>query len=256
MWPFVQILYLLRDRRKLIAKEKDMKQISNTTPTPPLANFSDNHKQDNESVYVSFFKKATEEPGYVYLFESRTDILKLGFTRNLGKRVKSLSRGNGELQIVLAISGSMEDKFTIRSKIARICSSPANEEWYPSICRKAIVECMMEFLVCRKEERRGHQIGVIQHRLPAIFPEMLVELLERTQFVIARYKEAEASDEIINFCEKRASKIKTLFSLSRFWLRDNPQKSTNNLMDKTLNDLLVLQERTESKLGYDDDIPF
>lgn len=76
-------------------------------------------------------KQMYKSVGFIYLFESSLNLLKLGFTKNIKSRLKQLQRWNGELTIINIIEGSVYKEKEIH-KILHATGEYFGDEWYPT----------------------------------------------------------------------------------------------------------------------------
>ena len=85
-------------------------------------------------------KKKKSEMGYIYLFEG-VNVLKLGYSKNVKQRLKTLSRWNGELELVAVKKGTMNKEKTIHS-ILHSTGDSFGDEWYPAYRKYEILKVM------------------------------------------------------------------------------------------------------------------
>jgi hypothetical protein len=74
-------------------------------------------------------KRGKTQQGYIYLFEGG-NALKLGFTANVQQRLKTLSRWDGELELILYRKGSITVEQNIHRHLHRT-GDFLGDEWYP-----------------------------------------------------------------------------------------------------------------------------
>ena len=79
--------------------------------------------------------------GYIYLLKS-DDKIKIGFSKNVKKRVRQLSRWDGELELITVIKGTihLEKKF---HSFLRSQGEYFGDEWYPQYRLEEIKTHMM-----------------------------------------------------------------------------------------------------------------
>ena len=84
-----------------------------------------------------FREKSTEKTsyknGYIYLFEG-SNVLKLGFTKDVHVRLKQLSRWDGELELIANKVGTISTEKSLHQKL-HLTGEFFGDEWYP-ISRK------------------------------------------------------------------------------------------------------------------------
>lgn len=84
--------------------------------------------------------KIYADQGYIYLFEG-SNILKLGFTRNVGQRLKSLCRWQGELELVTSKKGDISHEQSYHRHL-HMTGEYLGDEWYPSYRKQEILQLM------------------------------------------------------------------------------------------------------------------
>jgi hypothetical protein len=96
---------------------------------------------------ISFWNQAFSEPkfkekstentsykeGFIYLFEG-SNVLKLGFTKDVHVRLKQLSRWDGELELIANKVGTISTEKSLHQKL-HLTGESFGDEWYP-ISRK------------------------------------------------------------------------------------------------------------------------
>ena len=92
-----------------------------------------------------YFKNKKEQPtGLIYVMESQFEIIKVGFTTNIGSRLKALSRWEGELEVLLTIESSieLEQKF---HKALKDTGEVFGYEWYPYSRKEEILNLVQNY---------------------------------------------------------------------------------------------------------------
>jgi hypothetical protein len=83
--------------------------------------------------------------GWIYLLESNNHNppLKLGFTRNIEKRIQSLQRQQDELRLLFSIQGTISQEKRYHRHLRNTLRSCNKSEWYPLTCKNQILGLML-----------------------------------------------------------------------------------------------------------------
>jgi hypothetical protein len=109
------------------SKEEDMK-----------VEFSDLFVKQNQTKNKHFrFSKA------IYLFETSSGYLKLGYSTNVQKRFDQIKRWGNELSIVEVVAGTIEQEQSIH-RLLHSEGKSFGQEWYPVERKKEILKIMRE----------------------------------------------------------------------------------------------------------------
>jgi hypothetical protein len=128
--------YMLKDNPDKILKVAEV--ICNITGKLPNID-----KIDGEIEELKKPEKKSLE-GFIYVFESESKVLKVGFSRNIESRLKTLSRWENELILLTYVKSSINNE----QKLHRVLHATGDflgYEWYP-ISRKAeILEILPKY---------------------------------------------------------------------------------------------------------------
>ncbi len=83
---------------------------------------------------------AKSKQGYIYLFEG-VNILKLGYSTDVQVRLKSLSRWDGELELVATKKGNINKEKSLHRTL-HLTGDCFGDEWYPSYRKNEILRLM------------------------------------------------------------------------------------------------------------------
>lgn len=109
---------------------------------PRLANlfFSCVYPQLNIKIKISCHNK--ERKGYIYVLEG-INILKIGYSTNIEKRIKQLSRWSNELELIAKIEGTIGLEKSIHHTL-HLTGDYFGDEWYPSYRKNEILSLIDE----------------------------------------------------------------------------------------------------------------
>ena len=91
--------------------------------------------------WLSVRSKNNSKIGYIYLFKAES-ALKLGHSINVEQRLKSLSRWDGELILLIKFKGSKQQERELHDYL-RFQGDYLGNEWYP-ICREKEILKLMQ----------------------------------------------------------------------------------------------------------------
>ena len=83
-------------------------------------------------------KSLSKKSEYIYLLEGK-DILKLGYSTNVGRRIKDLSRWEGEFKLVTTVKGDVQ-KEKYFHRLLHNTGEFSGEEWYPLHRKQEILD--------------------------------------------------------------------------------------------------------------------
>lgn len=99
---------------------------------------------DFTNIKIKENKQKTEYSpiGFIYIFQSVSDILKVGFTKNIKTRLNQLQRWSGELTIIDVVQGSIYQEKELH-KTLHATGEYFGDEWYP-VSRKDEILILLE----------------------------------------------------------------------------------------------------------------
>lgn len=84
--------------------------------------------------------KRKNNRGYIYLFEG-SNVLKLGYTKNVLSRLKQLSRWQGELELVASVISTIDKEKSLHQTL-HLTGDYFGDEWYPLYRKNEILQLM------------------------------------------------------------------------------------------------------------------
>ena len=84
--------------------------------------------------------KQKNNSGYIYLFEG-SNVLKLGYTKNVLSRLKQLSRWQGELELVASVISTIDKEKSLHQTL-HLTGDYFGDEWYPLYRKNEILQLM------------------------------------------------------------------------------------------------------------------